>query len=115
MKTERNKASWNRPITRCFLKTDKCRLDYRLLTKLAYLPVNLYLNIAKLRTGNHKFPCECGRWLGIDLSQRICTLCNLHEIGDEFHYVLKCPFFFQKKEKDLLIDSIFSNPEYIKV
>ena len=74
--------------------------------------MNLYLNMTKLRTGNHKFPRECGRWLGIDLSQRKCTLCNLHEIGDEFHYVLKCPFFSEERKK---IDrQYFFNPNILK-
>ena len=77
------------------------------------LPRNPYLNMAKLRTGNHKFPCERGRWLGIDLSQRKCTLCNLHEIGDEFHYVLKCPFFSEERKR--FVDSqYFSNPNILK-
>ena len=59
------------------------------------LPMNSYLNLAKIRTGNHRFPCECGRWQGIDLSERKCPLCNLQEIGDEYHYLLICPFLMK--------------------
>ena len=31
--------------------------------------------------------------LDIPLDDGKCTLCNLNEIGDEFHYLLKCSFF----------------------
>ena len=48
------------------------------------LPVNLYLNLAKLRTENHRFPSERGRWLGIDLQDRKCTLCTLQDVGDVY-------------------------------
>ena len=63
------------------------------------LPVNLYLNLAKLRTENHRFPCERGRWQGIELEDRKCTLCTLQDVGDVYHYVMTCPFFKETREK----------------
>jgi hypothetical protein len=32
-----------------------------------------------------------GRWKNIARENRICPLCNNGEIGDEFHYLFKCP------------------------
>ena len=37
-----------------------------------------------------KLPIEVGRWSNIPREQRICTLCNLQKIGDEFHYLFEC-------------------------
>ena len=42
---------------------------------------------------NNYLPVEKGRWYRQDLINRQCRLCNLNEIGDEFHYLLKCNFF----------------------
>ena len=60
---------------------------------LLKVPLRFYLHFAKLRTGNHRFPCERGRWLGFEINDRECNLCNLHELGDVFHCVLICLFF----------------------
>ncbi len=57
------------------------------------LPRKLYLYLFKLRTANHKLPVETGRWDGTARNERVCTLCNTLDIGDEFHYICKCPFF----------------------
>lgn len=77
------------------------------------LPMNSYLNLAKIRTGNHRFPCECGRWQEIDLSERKCPLCNLQEIGDEYQYLLICPFCNEDRTK--YIQRYFrTNPNIIK-
>ena len=38
-------------------------------------------------------PIEWGRFLGTQRDNRICELCRLHTIGDEFHYMLECTYF----------------------
>ena len=35
---------------------------------------------------------EKDRWLRQDINNRKCTLCNTNEVGDECHYIFKCPF-----------------------
>jgi len=42
---------------------------------------------------NNYLPVEKGRWYRQDLINRKCRLCNLNEIGDEFHYLFKCHLF----------------------
>ena len=32
------------------------------------------------------------------ISERKCSLCTLNDIGDEFHYVLKCPYFHTDRQ-----------------
>jgi hypothetical protein len=49
-----------------------------------------FLTLCKFRTTNHKLPIEHGRWNNIPRENRKCNLCNLEEIGDEFHYILNC-------------------------
>ena len=58
-----------------------------------------YITLIKFRTGNHFLPIETLRWDGTDISDRNCTLCNTTDIGDEFHYLLKCPFFLAQRKK----------------
>ena len=54
---------------------------------------NVYLPIIKFRTSNYKLPVEIGRWNNTPFGERKCPLCNLNDIGDDFHYLLKCSFF----------------------
>ena len=53
----------------------------------------------KFRTGNHKLPVETGRWDGTDVSDRKCPLCSINDIGDEYHYLFKCPHFTSERSK----------------
>ena len=57
--------------------------------------------LCKFRTGNHRLPIEIGRWQGIERHNRICTLCNSNEIGDEYHYILQCPSLNQERREFL--------------
>ena len=47
--------------------------------------------LARFRCTNHKLPIEIGRWINLDREERMCNLCE-SDIGDEFHYVMQCPF-----------------------
>ena len=40
-----------------------------------------------------------GRCVGLPVDERKCTLCRLDEIGDEFHYLLKCTHFNELRMK----------------
>jgi len=74
---------------------------------LTLIPRNLSYYIFKLRTANHRFPIETGRWLNISVENRICEKCSLNCIGDEKHYLLKCPFF--RNDRENLINSKYTN------
>ena len=65
------------------------------------LPRSLFIHLGKLRTGNHRFPCERGRWQGLGINEKKCTLCNCLEVGDEFHYLLYivCSFFSSERKR----------------
>jgi hypothetical protein len=53
----------------------------------------------KCRCGTHRLPIESGSFFSIERSERICYLCNLGELGDEFHYVFSCDYFKQERYK----------------
>ena len=44
------------------------------------LPRNLYINMVRFRTGNHKMPIEVGRWNNIDIDDRKFNLCTTNSI-----------------------------------
>ena len=62
---------------------------------LTILPQDLLYNVCRFRCSSHKLPIEKGRFLSIDRSERICTLCNKHKMSDEFHYLFYCSHFTQ--------------------
>ena len=67
----------------------------------------------KFRTCNDKLPTERGRWQNININERKCPLCDLNDIGDDFHYLLKYPHF-ENKRTGLLKSYYYGRPNIIK-
>ena len=40
-----------------------------------------------------KLPIETGRWKNISRENKICNLCDIGDLGDEFHFLFKCSHF----------------------
>lgn len=101
-------------------ESHKC-INYRMFkTELCFesyfknLPFNLRKVYIKFRCRNvSKLPVEAGCYLNIQFDERICTKCNLNVIGDEFHYVLICPFF-ENERKQFLKKFFYNHPSTIK-
>ena len=81
-------------------------LNYRSMTThkqlqnyLIKLPSQYMYALCKFKCANHKLPIVIGRYTGIAIDDRKCTLCKLNEIGDEFHYLFKCTFFNDDRNK----------------
>jgi hypothetical protein len=55
--------------------------------------------VCKFRAGNSKIPIVTGRYSGVERKDRKCNLCQLNEIGDEYHYIMTCPFFLQERKR----------------
>ena len=79
----------------------------KILSKSSYIP------LIKFRTANHKLPVEIGRWENIPHAEWKCTLCNKNDIGDEFHYLLVCPYFATERTR-LLKPYFFRRPNILK-
>ncbi len=52
----------------------------------------------RFRTCNHRLPVETGRYINILKCNRKCNLCDLDDIGDEFHYFCLCPKFHNARK-----------------
>jgi hypothetical protein len=46
--------------------------------------------LVKFKTSNHHLPIEVGRWCGIPLADRTCTLSDTGKLANEFHFILEC-------------------------
>ena len=95
-------------------------INYRLLTKeikfndyLIWLPKPYAINLCKFKCSNHKLPNVTGRYNNINVEDRICTLCNQNDIGDEFHYLLKCAHFIDHRKR-YINEYYYTNPNIIK-
>ena len=62
--------------------------------------------LIKIRTRNNFLPIENESWSGIEVSDRKCTLCDTNDIGDEIHFILKCPFFEQERKRYITIEGL---------
>ena len=97
------KQKWNNDVH----ESSKCsnyriyKIEHKLEHFYLDLDVNLVSSLVNFRLCNNHLPIEKGRWLGLDRNARKCNLCNLNEIGDEFHYLLCCPYFANERKKYL--------------
>ena len=83
-------------------------------TYLTALPKKWSLTLSRLRTGNHRLPVVAQRYENVPRDQRICTLCDKHDIGDEYHYILKCPSFNELRH-ELLPSYCWVRPNILKL
>ena len=82
---------------------------------LTKMPPNIWIPLVKLRTANHKLPIEIYSWniLYREKSRRLCSICNLNEVGDEYHYIMICPIFKEARE-EFLAKYYFKKPSVYK-
>ena len=51
---------------------------------------NLRTAMSKLRLCSHNLRIHTGRYTGLERNLRLCQLCNMNEVEDEFHLLFKC-------------------------
>ena len=103
---DQHMQSWHDDIS----TSDKC-LNYRLFIEChcyeQYLDIlsgySCIQEFIYFRLFNTHLPIEKGRWLGIPRNERVCRLCNSNQLGDEFHYLFSCQFFFKILEENILV------------
>ena len=71
--------------------------------------------MSKFRCGHNKLPVNDFKLFKCDdLSDKNCKLCNLGEIGDEYHYLFCCTYFIN--ERKMYLDKFFfSHPNTLKM
>ena len=62
--------------------------------------------MCKFRLSNHILPIEKLRYSNIKRDERLCPICNIKEIGDEYHYLLKCTNNCIEKLRDNFKNSV---------
>ena len=81
--------SFSKLQTYNMFKNELCLEKYLLCVKNEKHRVAL----SRLRCSAHKLAIEEGRYRNIERCDRICTLCNTHQIETEYHFILICPFY----------------------
>ena len=72
-------------------------------------------NLLRFRLSCHKFPIQSQRYINIPREQRLCTICNIAEIGDEFHYLFTCKnAILLEKRTSLLPKYYWTHPNVFK-
>ena len=46
--------------------------------------------ICQFRTANNRLPIVIGRYQSIPHHQRLCTVCDNQQVGDEYHLLVEC-------------------------
>ena len=105
-------------------------LNYRVMTVakktqtyILKLPKKYVYILCKFKCANHRLPIVEGRYTGIPVHERTCTLCTTNDIGDEFHYLFNCTFFHAQRVRYILryyytdpntqkMMQLFESPDY---
>ena len=59
------------------------------------------ITLVRFRALNNKLPVQTERFNDTPRCERVCTKCNLNDIGDEYHMLLVCPYFKQQRSSYL--------------
>ena len=110
-----DKQNWSAEVNR-----NRLCFNYRIFKQevglenyLLKLDLGDRITLCKFRCGNHKLPIANCRYSDQAQELHVCTLCNLQVQGDEFHYLLVCPFFTETRKR--YIKKYFSRrPNIIK-
>ena len=74
-----------------------------------YLEISTFTarkNLCRFRLSAHSLRIETGRHKNTQLKDRLCTKCNLQQIEDEEHALIRCPFY--KTQRQLLFQVVNS-------
>ena len=83
--------------------------ELRLEPYLLYLDNPVFRQaLCKFRTSAHSLKIETGRWNKTPCCNRLCELCNLNQVEDEFHFLLVCSKYQDLRAK--FIPLYYFNP-----
>ena len=86
-----NRSRYGKPKLRYYnmFKSSLDPEDYIFLT----IPRYHRSLFAQLRAGILPLNVEIGRYRDVQLSDRLCTICNNNEVEDELHFLIHCTFY----------------------
>ena len=99
------KQEWNNQVY-----SNKLCNNYRIFKNVLELEPYLFNLSEKERVNMCKFRCRASNIPAATLNannanEEMCTLCDMNECGDEFHYILRCPYFSAERNKLLKINN----------
>ena len=103
-------ADWMRHISR--YENNKLRTystikeAFALEPYLTQSPLSIRRDITRLRISCHPLSIETGRYSKpkIPVENRLCEMCNINCVEDEYHMLLVCPFY--SNERASMFDDI---------
>ena len=93
------------------IKSSLCFEEY-----LNILPISLRSHLCRLRTSAHSLRIQTGRFSNnrTPRNERVCLLCNMNEVEDEFYFMFICPKYSILRRK--YIDNYyFRSPSMYKL
>ena len=67
---------------------------------LNVIPENKYkIAMSRFRISSHSLNIETGRYDGTPRKNRICKLCTMNKVEDEYHFLLVCPHYRELRSK----------------
>lgn len=75
---------------------DKVKLNFGYEKYLDILYPDLRVYLTRIRLSAHSLAIQTGRYgrNRVPRAERYCIYCNTHDIEDEFHFIIKCPFIY---------------------
>ena len=71
----------------------QCKHDYCFVKHLDIYIFTLCSSLLNLRCGILNKNIELGRFDNTPREQRICPVCNMNAIENEYHFILVCPYY----------------------
>ena len=54
-----------------------------------------------MRISAHNLNIETGRFYNLDRHERVCSMCNLKVVEDEYHFILQCEKYIDVRRRYL--------------
>ena len=85
---------------------------------MGFSPHKVTMVLFRLRCSSPNLRIESGRHTNTELAQRICFLCNLYSIKNEFHFLMNCITYtdlFNKFIAPHISDYLYSYESLVKL
>ena len=79
------------------------KTEFKFEKYLTILPSNLKRKMTQFRLSSHKLPVQRLRYFDVPRHERLCTLCDKQEMGDEYHYLFSCTYQPIQDKRRLMI------------
>ena len=80
----------------------KLNKQFKLEKYITFVDIDKHrVSLTRFRCSAHKLMAEEARYRGIERNMRICPLCSMNVVEDEYHFLLICPAYRELRKKYL--------------